>query len=132
MDFEVRPTDSRLAELYRRATTVVFPPANEDFGIVPLEAMASGTPVIAMDRGGPRESILDGRTGWLVEPTADAIADRLLEAERLERADGMAAMRGAARVRAAEFSWDGFVARVDEVMAAVASGTAVPAPAWAG
>ena len=48
--------DSRLAELYAGCEAVVFP-GEEDFGIVPLEAQASGRPVIAYGKGGARESV---------------------------------------------------------------------------
>lgn len=55
---------SKLAELYSSAKALLFP-GEEDFGIAPLEAMASGTPVIAYGRGGARESVIDGVTGIL-------------------------------------------------------------------
>jgi len=66
-----------------------------------------------VDAGGPRESVVDGETGWLVPPTAHAFADAMLEATSTSRAEEM---RTAARVRAAQFSWDRFVRRVDDVM----------------
>eukprot|EP00210_Caulerpa_lentillifera_P000942 g912.t1 len=53
---------------------VLYTPSHEHFGIVPLESMASRKPVIACNSGGPRESILDGETGYLVEPTPEAFA----------------------------------------------------------
>ncbi len=49
-------SDAHLAELYRRAEALIFP-GEEDFGIVPVEAMASGCPVIAYGRGGAVETI---------------------------------------------------------------------------
>lgn len=55
--------------LYSKARIVLYTPANEHFGIVPLEAMQQGTPVLAQNNGGPLESIIEGRTGWLSEPT---------------------------------------------------------------
>ena len=56
-----------------RAKALVFP-GEEDFGIVPVEAMASGTPVIAYGRGGARETVRDGTTGVLFdEQTTDAL-----------------------------------------------------------
>ncbi len=58
--------DSELRSLYSHATAVLFAAMNEDYGIVPLEAMASGKPVISVDEGGPRETILEGKTGFLV------------------------------------------------------------------
>lgn len=61
-----RPRTSVLRELYRRSLAYVFP-AVEDFGIMPLEAMAAGAPVIGNRRGGASETITDGTTGVLVE-----------------------------------------------------------------
>lgn len=55
--FAGRVSDNLLLELYRRATLFVYM-AIEDFGIMPVEAMASGTPVLVNDVGGSRESVL--------------------------------------------------------------------------
>jgi glycosyltransferase involved in cell wall biosynthesis len=119
--FEIAPTQERLRELYRRCRALVFPSLNEDFGMVPLEAMACGAPVIAVDAGGPRETIINGVTGWLVPPTSDAFAEAIVQASGQE---GTAErMRSAAQARASEFSWDRFVARIDEVMERIASGS---------
>ena len=60
------PTDAELRALYSQASLVVFP-AEEDFGIVPVEAQACGTPVVALGRGGTLDSILDGTTGVFAE-----------------------------------------------------------------
>jgi len=54
--------DAQLADLYAHATALVFP-QEEDFGIVPLEAMASGRPVIAYRGGGAQETVVEGVTG---------------------------------------------------------------------
>jgi glycosyltransferase involved in cell wall biosynthesis len=51
-----------LPRLYQGARALIFP-GEEDFGIVPVEAMACGTPVIAYGRGGVRDSVVDGKTG---------------------------------------------------------------------
>ncbi len=64
--FAGRTSDDLLRELYRRAVAYVFPPI-EDFGIMPLEAMAAGTPVIANRVGGAAETVVDGVTGFLVD-----------------------------------------------------------------
>lgn len=68
-----RVTDVQLRELYRRAIAVIVP-AEEDFGLVPLEAQAAGTPVVAFDAGGARETVLDEITGIRFRPqTTDAL-----------------------------------------------------------
>jgi glycosyltransferase involved in cell wall biosynthesis len=56
--FAIAPSDELLACLLARASVFVFP-AVEDFGIVPIEALAVGTPVVVGDRGGTRESVAD-------------------------------------------------------------------------
>ncbi len=70
--FVESPSLQLLRELYSRALVYVFPPI-EDFGIMPVEAMATGTPVIASSVGGSSETVLDGLTGVLLdafEPSA--------------------------------------------------------------
>jgi len=56
---------------------VVYTPQGEHFGIVPLEAMAAERPLISCNSGGPLESVVDGQTGYLVEPTPAAFADAM-------------------------------------------------------
>lgn len=66
-------SDADLAALYSCARALVFP-SDEDFGIVPLEASASGCPVIAYGHGGALETIVDGVTGMFFgEQTAESL-----------------------------------------------------------
>jgi glycosyltransferase involved in cell wall biosynthesis len=67
-------TDEEIRELYRGALATVLP-GEEDFGIVPVESQACGRPVVALGRGGARETVRDGVTGVLVgESTPEAFA----------------------------------------------------------
>jgi glycosyltransferase involved in cell wall biosynthesis len=63
---------------YARCRALIFP-GEEDFGIVPVEAMASGRPVIAFGRGGATETVVPGLSGWLFEEQS---VDAIVEAER--------------------------------------------------
>jgi glycosyltransferase involved in cell wall biosynthesis len=78
--------DQELATLYSKASVFVYAPVREPFGLAPIEAMACGTPVVAVAEGGPLETVRDGETGYLVprEPRlfGDAVA-RLLSDEAL-------------------------------------------------
>ena len=67
-------TDAERSALLAAACAVVYTPTNEHFGIVPLEAMAAGRPVLACNSGGPKETVLHGRTGFLAEPQPKAFA----------------------------------------------------------
>lgn len=51
--------------LLNAASLLVYTPSQEHFGIVPLEAMLAGVPVLAANSGGPLETVVDGQTGWL-------------------------------------------------------------------
>ena len=67
---------------YARCRALIFP-GEEDFGIVPLEAMASGRPVIAYAKGGALESVVDGMTGvFFREQTVDSLAEAIVQYER--------------------------------------------------
>ncbi|KAH6613339.1 glycosyltransferase family 4 protein [Chaetomium tenue] len=70
------------AILLRTARLLVYTPSNEHFGIVPLEAMLAGVVVLAADSGGPRETVVEGVTGWLRDPEKpeawSAVMDRVL------------------------------------------------------
>jgi glycosyltransferase involved in cell wall biosynthesis len=81
-----------------RAQSLILP-GIEDFGITPLEAMALGTPVVALRAGGVLDSVVDGRTGILFE---EGVVKSLAEA--LQVAAARAWDRRAIRARAAQFS----------------------------
>jgi len=58
-------SDEELADLYSGAKALIFSALDEDFGMVPVEAMAYGTPVIGLAQGGVNETVIDGETGIL-------------------------------------------------------------------
>lgn len=73
-----------LAKEYRRARAVLFP-SEDDFGLVPVEAMSCGAPVVALGKGGATETVVDGVTGVLFdEPTPEAILAAVRRFERLD------------------------------------------------
>lgn len=74
VEFRTSVPDVMKKELLATAQAVLYTPSNEHFGIVPVEAMASGTAVVAVKSGGPLESIVDGDTGFLCESTPEAFA----------------------------------------------------------
>ena len=114
IEFRIDISDDELASLYASSNVALFTARNEDFGLVPLEAMAAGTPVLAVDAGGPRETVIDGRTGWLRPATAEAFS---LEMQRiLTSRREVEEMREPARRRAEEFGWQRMVDRIDDVM----------------
>jgi len=94
-----------LLDLYRRCRAVVFPGV-EPFGIVPVEAQACGTPVIALAAGGALESILDGTTGTLYERDSADDVEQL--AQSLREFDAGAFDTRAIREHAVTFSAERF------------------------
>lgn len=83
IEFLGRVPDAQLPELYGRAKAFVFP-AEEDFGIVPVEAMANGTPVIAYGVGGAAETVVEGTTGtFFLEKTGESLAAAVRKFEEM-------------------------------------------------
>ena len=72
-------TDAQRGALLAASAAVLYTPPGEHFGIVPLEAMASGRPVVACNSGGPLESVAHGRTGFLCEPRPAAFANAMVQ-----------------------------------------------------
>ena len=111
-------SNQTLAVLYRLAAVFVFPSLYEGFGLPPLEAMASGTPVITSNVSSLPEVV--GDAAVLIDPyQSDAIAAAL---ERVLSDDGLREdLRARGLRRAREFSWDHTARRVraiyDEVLA---------------
>ncbi|CAF1629403.1 unnamed protein product, partial [Adineta ricciae] len=73
-------SDQEKHQYLSKAHCILYTPRNEHFGIVPLEAMQAGRPVIATKTGGPLETVVDGRTGYLCdEPLVETFAARMKE-----------------------------------------------------
>jgi glycosyltransferase involved in cell wall biosynthesis len=105
-------SDNQLSELYNQTSITVYAPIREPFGLVPLESMASGTPVVAVREGGMQETILDGETGFLVERDPVAFADaiqKLLDDPALAKRMGE---RGRQHVLQ-NWTWDQATARLE-------------------
>src|SRR5207244_4015118 len=102
--FPPQPQDV-LADFYAAAEAVLVPSRSESFGLVALEAQASGTPVVAADTGGLRFVVRSGVSGFLVPGHDPAdYAERLLSivSDRV----GARRMADAAAANSKRFSWD--------------------------
>lgn len=114
-----------IATLYQAVDFVVIPSRYESFGLVAIEAMASGTPVIASRAGGLPYSVRDGVGGLLVPPAnAVALTDALLELTRDPERRARLAAR--ARGEAERFSWEKVAIAMGGVYRSVASRTRAP------
>jgi glycosyltransferase involved in cell wall biosynthesis len=108
-------SDEELVRLYNKARLVLYAPIMEPFGLVPLEAMACGTPVVGVREAGVRESVVHERTGLLADRDprsfADAVA-RLLSDRELSESYGAFGREYVAQ----EWSWDRSASRLEEYL----------------
>jgi glycosyltransferase involved in cell wall biosynthesis len=81
VDLQIRKSvnNDELVSLYNRAKLVLYAPYLEPFGLVPLEAMACGTPVVAVREGGIRESVMHNKTGLLTQRDEIMFAEAVVE-----------------------------------------------------
>jgi len=100
-----------LRELYRRSRSALCASKNEPFGLVPPEAMACGTPVVATYNGGFAETIAHRQTGYLLNPDPVEFGDKI---RGLMRDDGLVTRMGAVGRQRVEAHWgiDGWVDRL--------------------
>ena len=103
-----------LADAFSRARAVIFP-SEDDFGLVPVEAMATGAPVIALGRGGALETVVDGLTGVLFSDHTPAVMGAALERFERETWDARAIVAHAEE----NFGQDQFVRTMRSVLASV-------------
>lgn len=75
--FMKSPKDIEKVSLLYNCKALIYTPSNEHFGIVPLEAMYFSKPVIAVNSGGPTETVVNNVTGVLCEPKSDAFAEAM-------------------------------------------------------
>jgi glycosyltransferase involved in cell wall biosynthesis len=103
--------DDELIELYAGALGVVYPPYDEDYGYVTLEAFLARKPLVTCtDSGGPNEFVVDGVNGWVCEPQPDAVAAAIarLDADRARAA----ALGDAGHDVARTVTWDGVIEKL--------------------
>lgn len=115
-------SDHRLSELYNEALVVAYAAIREPFGLVPIEAMACGAPVVAVDEGGVQESVIHEETGLITarEPARFAAAlARLLADPALARAYGQQGRRHVER----NWSWERAAAQLERTLTVAASDT---------
>lgn len=114
-------SEVELVAWYNRAAVVLYTAVGEPFGLVALEAMACGTPVIAAREGGLQETVVDGVTGFLVEPTPQAFAaaiTRLLDDPALAASMGRAGVELVRR----DWTWSAAVDRFEQHLRELAGG----------
>jgi len=91
--------DDILVSMYNRARLVLCAAYNEPFGLTPIEAMACGTPVVAVKEGGFKESVLDKETGVLVERSEELFAEAVSSLLKDEKRRESMGKRGVEEVR---------------------------------
>lgn len=114
-------TSQRTALLTAASTqALLYTPANEHFGIVPIEAMCCGLPVLACDSGGPTESTVidpaEDRTGWLCPPDADLWAEALVEIVRMSPSERAALSQRAKERARLVFGMEAMATRLESAL----------------
>jgi len=106
-------SDERLAELYANARVTALCSRNEPFGLVPVESMMHGTPVITHKSGGPLETIIDGKTGFLYEDENDLQA--LLEKMLTLGDEQYKQMQQYSQIQARKFDFSKSIEKLEEI-----------------
>ena len=124
VDFLGRVSDTDLRELYARCRAFLLP-GEEDFGMTPVEALASGKPVVALGRGGALETVPRFGGVFYEEPTVEHIAGAIGALEAMEPAIRPAELQEHAR----QFGAGEFLRRMQGVLDSAAAPARRPAAA---
>ncbi len=108
------PTEEEIIDLYSKCTAFLFAGLDEDFGIVPLEAMASGKPVISVAEGGPKEYIKNEKNGFL----AYNIDDFIRYMNEMANKPHYSQMIGENAIKTIKenFSWNKFFEKMNQII----------------
>ncbi|XP_055641251.1 alpha-1,3/1,6-mannosyltransferase ALG2 [Toxorhynchites rutilus septentrionalis] len=109
------PNDREKLFLLQRAQALVYTPENEHFGIVPLEGMYLGKPVIAANSGGPTETIINDQTGFLCEAQPDSFASAMAKLVKEDKNCVRMGEMGRKRVQQ-RFSFEAFSIKLDNIV----------------
>lgn len=110
---------AEIAALYNRAAVFVYCPIREPWGLAAVEAMACGTPIVAVAEGGVAESCVHGETGLLVERDEVAFADALNRVLTDPALGAQLGASGVVRVHA-RFTWERTAEEIEKHLSAIA------------
>ncbi len=114
ISFHINPTDNMMQDWYKKCFCTLFTAFNEDLGLTPMEAMTYGKPVIAVNKGGPREVVDHNKTGLLLPADENSFGLGMLWlTENSSEAEQMG-KQGMERVR--RFTWSAFVESLDDTI----------------
>lgn len=109
------PSDEIKVKLLHRCTVLFYTPTNEHFGIVPLEAMYLSRPVIAVNSGGPTETIVDEQTGFLCESEPEDFATAAVRIIKDSKLGEKMGVMGRKRVEQ-RFSFEAFTEKLNQIV----------------
>jgi glycosyltransferase involved in cell wall biosynthesis len=118
VSFISNPNDTQYSDLFDESYCVIFTPLNEDWGIVPVEAMANAMPVIAFNRGGPAESVIHEGTGLLCELNTKSMKNAIRTISTCGEKRYVEYCRQAQK-HAKQFTWQDFTQKLDNVISKV-------------
>jgi glycosyltransferase involved in cell wall biosynthesis len=106
-------SEEQKRDLYANSLAVIFPPVDEDYGYVTLEAMLSSKPVITCsDSGGPLEFVVDRQTGLVADPTSESLAQAMDELWTGRKDAAAMGEAGRARYQDLDISWTNVVEKL--------------------
>ncbi len=85
VEFVGEVSEEELKKLYQEAKALIYPSEQEDFGIMPVEAMSAGIPVVALNQGGVKETVIDGKTGVFFDKlTVESLVSAIKRLSKLD------------------------------------------------